>query len=267
MRQILAIILLFCILFNVQAQSPGKANNKIPGGEAFQSLAFDGSWNRFSSPKAIYYDGKFKRTYAGWVDNHGDILIGYYDHDNVKTQTHLLIDRLQKDDRFNPAMVMDQSGKLRVFISTQSGDIQLYSAKLAEDITSWEAPVTIAAGKTWQDHPDLHPVYLSEENKLYLFWLDEGGIPTYSSSDSDGRNWTAERKIPVASDISSNASINVKSNRINLIHLAFSSGAGVNYLSYQGGYFYTVNKQRLGSNSLPDNQGMISMAHTGTDNQ
>ncbi|HEY0768751.1 MAG TPA: glycoside hydrolase family 88 protein, partial [Sphingobacteriaceae bacterium] len=171
------------------------------------------------------------------------------------------------DDRFNPAIVIDQSGKLRVFFSTPSGDIQLYSAKQPEDITSWEAPVTIAAAKTWQDHPDLHPVYLSEENKLYLFWLNEGGIPTYSSSDSDGRNWAAERKIAISSDISSNASINVKSNGINLIHLAFSSGAGVKYLSYQGGYFYTVNKQRLGNNALPDNQGMISMAHTGTDNQ
>jgi hypothetical protein len=46
--------------------------------EAYKSIAFVGTWCWFSDPRAVYYEGNFKRTYNGWIDSFGDILISSY---------------------------------------------------------------------------------------------------------------------------------------------------------------------------------------------
>ena len=46
--------------------------------EAYKSIAFDDTWCWFSDPRAVYYEGNFKRTYSGWIDSFGDILISSY---------------------------------------------------------------------------------------------------------------------------------------------------------------------------------------------
>ena len=49
--------------------------------ENYRSFTFDGAWCWFSDPRAIYFKGKHARTYVGWMDSLGSVVIAYYDHD------------------------------------------------------------------------------------------------------------------------------------------------------------------------------------------
>jgi hypothetical protein len=50
----------------------------------YKTITFNGIWSWFSDPRAIYFEGKYKRTYIGWIDNFGDVHVGFYDHGNKK---------------------------------------------------------------------------------------------------------------------------------------------------------------------------------------
>ena len=78
-------------------------------------LTPDGAWCWFADPRAVFHKGKYqvvlignyflsyrfkkccfsginhKRTYIGWVNKHGDILIGGIDHDTQKPLKEVLI--------------------------------------------------------------------------------------------------------------------------------------------------------------------------------
>ena len=56
-------------------------------GESYLSLTDDGAWCWFSDPRAIYFNGKYRRTYAGWIDQAGNVMVGFYDHDSKTIET------------------------------------------------------------------------------------------------------------------------------------------------------------------------------------
>jgi hypothetical protein len=70
--------------------------------ESYTSFTFDGAWCWFSDPRAVYYEGRHKRTYASWVDSHGDVIVGYYDHETKEITTTVLEDNFEKDDHVSP---------------------------------------------------------------------------------------------------------------------------------------------------------------------
>src|SRR5687768_9845044 len=112
-----------------------------PTGESYRSFTQNGAWCWFSDPRAIYYAGDHRRTYSGWVDSLGSIVVGAYDHDNGSIRTHTLHHRLERDDHDNPSLFMDNDGKLMVFYSkhsTGNSPIFLARAKNPEDIAEWE---------------------------------------------------------------------------------------------------------------------------------
>ena len=111
-------ILLVCTYGLAVGQEYVKTNfdtNSGSDSESFMSFTFNGSWCWFSDPRAVYFEGKYKRTYAGWIDNYGNITIGSYDHDTHKIETHIIKENLEVDDHDNPALLFDGDGKLLVF--------------------------------------------------------------------------------------------------------------------------------------------------------
>src|SRR5690242_1254601 len=75
----------------------------------------EGAWSWFADPRAVYYAGAHRRTYAGWVGAGGDIRVLAYDHDTHAFATAVLQRSVQADDHANPAMVVRPDRRLEVF--------------------------------------------------------------------------------------------------------------------------------------------------------
>lgn len=259
----IALFFIFSAL-TVNAQKFVPSNKTIKGGingEAYRAMTFDGAWCWFSDPRAIYFEGKYKRTYAGWVDSYGDIMIGYYDHDTHEIDTHLLYDNLEKDDHDNPALFIDKNGRLSVFFSMHSKKfpIHLVHAKNAEDILEWEEPLQLALNDTdaYAEYSNTYTyqniVYLSSEDKYYLFWRGADFKPNYSVS-KDGRTWSKGKIFVLPERIYRNRRpyMKVYSNGKSRIHFAFTDGHprdenenSIYYMYYENGAFYKAGGEKI----------------------
>ncbi len=131
----------------------------------------------------------------------------------------------------------------------------LYARKalLPENIFSWGEEILVAKMPrvTYS-----HPVYLSEEKKIYVFWRGESWKPTFSTSE-DGINWSEPRIVfqdtgKEANDI--RPYLKVVSNGRNEIHFAFTDGHPRNepynsiyYAYYKNGKFHKADGKEIGT--------------------
>ncbi|MCW3107221.1 MAG: glucosyl hydrolase family protein [Segetibacter sp.] len=170
-------------------------NKSVPKGEAYLSFTVNGAWCWFSDPRAIYFKGQHRRTYAGWVDSSGNIVVGFYDHELKRTEVKVLHRTFEKDDHDNPSLFIDRQGKLLVFYSKHASPEPIYMvrSKKAEDISEWETAVTLHLNDTIA-YPKLSDTYTytnicrlsNEKDKLYLFWRGADFKPNFSvSHDGD----------------------------------------------------------------------------------
>jgi hypothetical protein len=97
--------------------SQKKSEDEGRKGESHMSFTNDGAWCWFSDPRAVYHEGNHRRTYSGWVDSTGNVVVGFYDHDDRKIETQILHHDLEKDDQDNPSFFIDSTGRLSVFYS------------------------------------------------------------------------------------------------------------------------------------------------------
>ena len=77
----------------------------------------------------------------GWIDNLGDIVVGFYDHKTTKIQTHVVAHNIEVDDHNTPSMIFYEQGRLMVTYNLHMmPDMPLYlvKAKNPEDISEWE---------------------------------------------------------------------------------------------------------------------------------
>src|SRR5687767_6084716 len=146
-----AMFFLYVYIASTFCGCSGQSKNKsVPKGEAYLSFAGNGAWCWFSDPRAIYFKGQHRRTYAGWVDSSGNIIVGFYDHDLKRTETKVLHRNLEKDDHDNPSLFIDRQGKLSVFYSkhASSEPIFMVKSKEAEDISQWETAAILNLNDT-----------------------------------------------------------------------------------------------------------------------
>ena len=170
---------------------------KARSADGYQSISTDGGWCWFSDPRAVYFEGKHKRTYTGWVSSAGDIVVAYYDHETQEIKTKTLYQKLEADDHDNPAILINKHGKLSIFFSkhARSFPIQLYISSQPESIEDWEPPVslalndTIAYGGLSNTYTYQNVVYLENENRYFIFWRGADFKPNYSTSE-DGIRWS-----------------------------------------------------------------------------
>ncbi len=193
--------ILFLFLFISLTGIPGILCSQPFHSESWKSLTFDGAWCWFSDPRAVYYEGEYQRTYAGWIDSHGDVIIASYDHQSGEIQSRVLEDGYQIDDHDNPALLFRPDGRLMVFFTKHGGDnpTLLFTMKEPEDLSAWKRAELFLNDKDF--YPELNstntyvnPVMLSEENnRIYLFWRGMDNKPNYSFSDDLGETWSMGR--------------------------------------------------------------------------
>lgn len=229
--------------------------------ETFQSVTFNGAWCWFSDPRAVYYEGIHKRTYTGWVDNFGDIHIGFYNHETGQIGSKVIYDSLEIDDHDNPSILVDKSGHLLVFFNKHGGGMYVTRSTKPEDVRSWTIVRKLGLNDTARYHfgrdsyTYTNPIKLSAENgRIFLFWRGIDGKPTYSVSDDNGETWTKGVIffMPERTYGFRRPYVKYYSDGISKIHIALTDGHprkeatnSIYYMYYEDGAFYKANGEKI----------------------
>ena len=252
------IIILLAFSAGMQSSRP----EPVRSGESYLSFTHDGAWCWFSDPRAIYFKGKYRRTYAGWIDHAGNITVGYYDHDRKTIKTTIIHKELEVDDHNNPGLFIDKEGRLWAAYSKHSGDrIYLAKGKNPEDISTWEPARALSLNDTniykgasnTYTYINLYQL-ADEQNALYLFWRGADYKPNFSTSEDNGETWSKGKIfiLPERLYRDRRPYVKVASNNKDVIHFAFTDGHpnaeplnSIYYAKYRNGYLHKANGDKI----------------------
>jgi len=254
-------------------------SSKAEKSQKYQTFTENGAWCWFSDPRAVYYEGRYKRTYAGWIDSYGNVTIGYYDHTSREIKTIILQDTLQKDDHDNPVLLFAPDGRLMVFFTRHGdpGPTFLYIMKNPENITDWDKQELYLNDMEFYNgfvntNTYVNPVMLSgENNRIYLFWRGVDNKPNYSFSDDLGNTWSKGRIFVLPERIYEmrRPYMKVESNGKDIIMFAFTDGHPNNekensiyFMYYKAGSLFNVKGEKIGEfGDLPVNPRQASVVY------
>ena len=234
----------------------GACREPTPVVETPPVITANGAWCWFSDPRAVYHEGEQAQTFAGWVEDTGNIVVGAFDHQAGTLTTHVVHDTLEVDDHANPSLLIRPDGHLMVFYSKHTGEnIKIRRSLRPEDASAWEPMREIMPNDTASYEPGLrnkycytNPYQLADEgHRIYLFWRGLGNKPNLTYSDDGGVTWAPGRIVvqPAETYKDQRPYLKVASNGTNRLHLAFTDGHprneptnGIYYARYQDGAFY-----------------------------
>ncbi|WP_052444804.1 glycoside hydrolase family 105 protein [Flammeovirga sp. OC4] len=208
------------------AQRYPKASVKETGvtSETYQSISFNASynWNTSSNSNAVFYQGKYSRTYMTWVDNYGDVHVGSFDYKSNKISSKQIFDNDQNIPVESVSLLVNKSGKVIVFVGF-AGNKNAFVAQTeeAENIKNWNVKeLALNAVNTIQ------PVISND--KLTLFWQDnQGNIFTSDSGLKDKKLvTTGVTNFRLVSD--------------EAVHMAITKNESLYYLKLQDSKIYKV---------------------------
>jgi len=241
-------------------------------GEDCQVIARDGAWCWFSDPRAVHYNGRAERLYAGWASSGGDVVVGSYDYRTHEEASTVICPEFQKDDHVAPSLLVLPDGRLMVFFTKHNGGFYSTRSLVPEDISGFEKVSRIDMGEM-QCYSE--PVMLSgEKNRIYVFF--RGGYdwkPSFVYSDDLGRTWSPPRVMVAkpGSPASNRPYTKVASDGRGRIHFAFTDGHprdeaanSVYYMMYEHGVFYDAAGGKIGDTaSLPIDQTTVPKVYDG----
>lgn len=263
-KKIFTIVALFLIQFSAIAQW-GR-------GEDFQTVTEDGAWCWFSDPRAVYYKGDSEKTYIGFVNSAGDLMISSKDHETGLESSKVIYKGFQKDDHVNPSILMLPDGRLMVFFTRHNGSLFYTTSSEPESIGGFTKTDSLWMGRGLCY---TNPVLLTEEeNRIYLFF--RGGYdwqPSFVTSDDLGKTWSAPKVLVSKKEVQvyDRPYTKVISDGKSSIHFAFTDGHpreenlnSIYYLKYQKGKFYDASGKVMGEMAdLPVDQDKVPKAYDG----
>jgi rhamnogalacturonyl hydrolase YesR len=245
-------------------------------GEDYISITGDGGWCWFSDPRAIS-EGDF--IYSGWVSEDGSVIVGKYDRSTHLSETFNLHPKFQKDDHDNPALQILPDGRIAVYYTGHlSGPMIMRISRYPGDISLWDVEKILPLS-TPKDNGITYanPVYLSGENKYYLFWRGIDYEPTMSvCKDLDNEvNWAKSRQLFKSREAGGEMTrpyTKVVSNGRDEIHFVFTDGHprrwpanSLYYMMYKGGKFYNAEGEQIGSiDKLPITKDKADVVYKAT---
>lgn len=228
--------ILFGMLLTVvlQAQTPlGSPAEKFP--EATK----DGAWVTTNSPRALYYEGKYQKTYSGWVTRRGAIVIWSYDHQSKETATFTLHEDFQADTHDNPAFYVRKDGCIQVFYTKHNTEkvVRSFVTTHPEDISQWE-PVEHIQTHAKSTYTLVFRLS-AEDDRVYLFTRALNYHPSALTSEDDGETWSEPVQLI---DVGRGRPYQrMVSDGISRIHVAFTTGHPRNEKYNSVYYFYYEN--------------------------
>lgn len=155
-----------------------------------------------NQPSAIYYGGVHHRTYLGWVDNAGRVMVGAYDHDTAQFLPAVQVHQWPvSDDHAAPAIHVIQHGPDagKIFLAYSLHNSVLYSRKSAnaENISSWAPEKAITTRKS------TYPKLAETSNGTMYVMFRGDALPPLSgqsqgvlkSSTDGGNTWSADTDV------------------------------------------------------------------------
>jgi hypothetical protein len=170
----------------------------IIGGDAMKSMVADGGWCWFGNPRAVY-SSTYDKTYYGYVNSSGDIVVASYDHSTKAIVTTALKSALEYDDHDNPTILILSDGKIACFYSAHHADPIYYRvSSSAGDISAFDAEQSVSPST---NHTYPNPCMLSgESNRIYLFYRNVDRELAYIYSDNATSTWSAEQVLVEATN-------------------------------------------------------------------
>jgi hypothetical protein len=205
------------------------------------------------------------------MDSTGNVLVGYYDHENHNIETKVLHANFEKDDHDNPSLFIDKTGRLMVFYSkhaTGNEPIFLARARTPEAIDEWQPAEKLHLNDT-AAYAGLSNTYTytnvfslkNEADKLFLFWRGADFKPNFSISTDGGNTWSRGKILILPERIYKDRRpyIKITSNNKDAIHFAFTDGHpnaeptnSIYYAKYKEGILYKANGEKITDwSSLP----------------
>jgi hypothetical protein len=236
-----------------------------------QVLAADGAWCWFQDPRAVYIDGAFRRTYASWIARSGALQVGWWDHDRRRSFVHELKPDWGRNDHGSGSLLVLPDRRLMVFYAQHNGrGLYCRTTSRPEDIGDWNAEVTVSPAPrvTYSN-----PVYLRDENLIYVFWRGTDWMPAFATSP-DGTTWSAERTLLRGTEsdrATARPYFKVASDGRSIIHVAFTDGHprdeahnSIYCLKYECHEFHAVDGSYLGcGDELPIEKCRDAMVYDG----
>ena len=183
----------------------------------------DGGWCWFADPRAVYHAGRHRRTYIGWVDRRGEIMVGSFDHATNRIERAVLHRGFSVDDHHNPALLLDADGHITVYYCAHNGGRMYHRRSLEpEDVTGWGPEQTLGTntkGDRGYSYPN--PMYLSAERRTYLFWRGGAWWPAFSRR-TDGGSWSRAKTLLRIPD--QRPYVKVHDDGVRNIHIAYTEG-------------------------------------------
>lgn len=156
-----------------------------------------GAWSWFSDPRAIYHVGRRRKTYTGWIDGQGSVVVASLDRDTGERRTRVLKREMQRDDHNNPSLHVRSDGRIMAFYGPHGGpNAKMYYrvSSRPEDIASWGPTHTMPTNV-----PGTHGFCYSNPLRigryLYVFWRGANLQPTYARTDDGGRTWSRAQEM------------------------------------------------------------------------
>jgi BNR repeat-containing family member len=233
-------------------------------GEQFAPIATDGMWTWYGEPKAVYYEGTYRRTYMTWNTSSGTKGIAYYDHDTKDTaNASLPAMPYNGSDHNHPAIIMRPDGKIMVFCTGHDGgEVTEYISKNPEDIKGgWDGPY-YPGGKGGYCY--CNAIFLKNEGtkgRFYIFYRDNtqytgettNYCPAFCTSDDWGVTWSGKTRLYTYAGSAYKPYLKYASDGLSEIYISIEyqnrEGAGQGrpdyFMKYHNGTFYTVDNRVL----------------------
>ena len=207
-----------------------------------QMSAF-GAWCWFGDPRAIYHDG---RTYAGWVDRDGYVVVGMRDGSHVvRRRLARMSEPGARDDHDSPALLVEPRGRITAFFSHHNGPAMYWRRTTKPwDVSEW-GPRHTQPNNTRTQNTYPNPVRLADESTTYLFWRGDAQ-PTFARQRD---KWSKARTL--IAEPGDNPYVKVASNDRDTIGFAFTNGhpreavTNVYYARYRGGAIEHADGRRI----------------------
>jgi len=256
MRRLAVLALALAVVGMACRQGPGGPPRT---GTLVRTLNDDGAWCWFQDPRAVYVEGLHRRTYAQWISRHGELRVGFYDHDTDTIASVTLKADWTADDHAVGSFLVLPDRRLMVFYAHHNKrGLFARTARRPEDIAEWEDEVTVSdTSKITYSNP----VYLNSEKKIFLFWRGSTWKPTVAVSTDDGATWSApavfiRRTAKTGGGI--RPYLKVTSDGRSAIHFAFTDGHprdeptnSIYYMKYEEGRFYRADGSVIGAFDHP----------------
>ncbi len=281
-RSILLQALYGCLGLALVALPAGAEGEAAPdrAGEAFRRFTHDGAWCWFADPRAIYHAGQHPRTYAGWVNSQGDVVVGAYDHRSKEVQTAILHRQLERDDHASPSLLILPDGRLQAFYAKHFDEVMRTRVTLRpEDISQWTPEQALDLNnpaERKEGFPNAvcysNPLLLAN-GRLVLLWRGTNFKPCLAVSPDGGATFERGRMLFEAPGAGADNRPYLKAacRDGRTIHLAFTAGHprreprnSVYYCNFDGRTFRGADGRVIGTlEDLPLDPAKCDVVHDG----